>query len=158
MAYLFILALELFFILIKSKRNIHGINIFNHDFLYTAYADDTYFFLKDLDSVKKVLEMLNQFYMVLGLRLNFSKYEIAGIGSLKDAKVALCGQKSLDLTKESIKILGVHISYNKKLPDDINFCMAVKNICNVIKLWRLRHLSLEGNTTIFKSLALSKIL
>ena len=54
--------------------------------------------------------MLNQFYMVSGLRPNFSKCEIAGIGSLKDAKVALCGLKSLDLTKESIKILGVHIS------------------------------------------------
>ena len=82
---------------------------------------------------------------------------IAGIGSLKDAKVALCGLKSLDLTNESIKILGVHISYNAKLQDDINFCMTVKNICNVIKLWRMRHLSLEGKITIFKSLALSKI-
>ena len=101
--------------------------------------------------------MLNQFYMVSGLRPNFSKCEIAGIGSLKDAKVALCGLKSLDLTKESIKILGVHISYNKKLQDDINFCMTVKNICNVIKLWRMRHLSLEDKITIFKSLALSKI-
>ena len=157
LAYLFILALELFFILIKSNKNIHGINIFNHDFLYTAYADGTTFFLKDLDSVKNVLEVLNQFYMVSGLRPNINKCEIAGIGSLKDAKVALCGLKSLDLTKESIKILGVHISYNKKLQDDINFCMTVKHICNVIKLWRIRHLPLEGKTTIFKSLALSKI-
>ena len=114
-AYLFILALELFFILIKSNKNIHGINIFNHDFLYTAYADDTTFSLKDLDSVKNVLEMLNQFFMVSGLPPNFNKCEIAGIGSLKDAKVALCGLKSLDLTKESIKILRVHISCNKKL-------------------------------------------
>ena len=79
LAYLFILALELFFILIKSNKNIHGINIFNHDFLYTVYADDTTFFLKDLDSLKNVLEMLNQFYMVSGLRPNFSKCEIAGI-------------------------------------------------------------------------------
>ena len=35
--------------------------------------------------------------------------------------------------------------------------MTVKNISNVIKLWRMRHLSLEGKITIFKSLALSKI-
>ena len=47
--------------------------------------------------------MLNQFYMVSGLRPNFSKCEIAGIGLLKDAKVAPGGLKSLDLTKESIK-------------------------------------------------------
>ena len=157
LAYLFISALKIFFILIKSNKNIHGINIFNHDFLYTAYADDTNFFLKDLDSVKNVLEMLNQLHMVSGLRSNFSKCEIDGIGSLKDAKVAFCGLKSSYLTKESIKILVVHISYNKKLQDDINFCMTVKNICNVIKLWCMRHLSLECKITIFKSLALSKI-
>ena len=96
--------------------------------------------------------------MVSVLRPNFSKCEIAGIGSLKDAKVALCGLKSLDLTKESFQILGLRISYNKKLQDDVNFCMTVKNICNVIKLWRMRHLSLEGKITIFKSLTLSKIL
>ena len=47
--------------------------------------------------------MLNQFYMVSGLRPNFSKCEIAGIGSLKDAKAAPCGLKSLDLTKEALK-------------------------------------------------------
>ena len=47
--------------------------------------------------------------------LIMTKFEIAGICSLNDAKVALCGLKSLDLTKESIKNLGAHISYNKKL-------------------------------------------
>ena len=45
-AYLFALAWALFFIL-KSNSSIHGINIFNHDFLYAAYADDTTVFLKD---------------------------------------------------------------------------------------------------------------
>ena len=70
--------------------------------------------------------MLNQFCMVSKLRPNFRKCEIAGIGSLKDAKAVLCGLKSLNLTKESIKILGVHISYDKKLQDGINFCMTVK--------------------------------
>ena len=49
LACLFALALELFFILINFNKNIPGINIVNYDFLYTAYADDTIFFLKDLD-------------------------------------------------------------------------------------------------------------
>ena len=57
--------------------------------------------------------MLDQFDMVSALHPNFSKCEIAGICSLKDAKVVLCELKSLDLNKESIKILGVHISYKK---------------------------------------------
>ena len=76
------------------------------------------FFLKDLDSVKNVLEMRNQFYRISGLHPYFSKCKIAGIFSLKDAKVALCGLKSLDFTKDSIKILDAHIPCNKKLQDD----------------------------------------
>ena len=40
-AYLFIIALEIIFAIIKSNPNIKGLNIFNHNYLYTAYADDT---------------------------------------------------------------------------------------------------------------------
>ena len=39
--YLFILILEIVFTLIKTNNNIEGFNIFNHNFLYTAHADDT---------------------------------------------------------------------------------------------------------------------
>ena len=67
--------------------------------------------------------------------------------------------KSLDLTKESIKTLGVHISNNEKLQDDISFFTAVKIICNVIKLWRMRHeASTEDTITTFKPLAISAII
>ena len=46
-AYLFILVLEIVFNLIKQNKDIHGLSLFDHTFLYTAYADDTTFFLKD---------------------------------------------------------------------------------------------------------------
>ena len=154
---MFVLALEIFFILITTNNNIQGIEIFNHEFLYTAYADNTTFFVKDLNSVKVILSSLDQFYTFSGLRPNLSKREIVGIGVVKDANVVLCGLKSVNLTKESIKILGVHLSYNEKLQNELNFCTTIKNICNVIKLWRMKHLSLEGKITIFKSLAISKI-
>ena len=44
-AYLFILVLEVVFAVIKS--NIDKLRIFEHDFLYTAYADDTTFFVEN---------------------------------------------------------------------------------------------------------------
>ena len=46
-AFLFILALEILFLLIKTKAEIAGLTIFDHCYLYSAYADDTTFFLKD---------------------------------------------------------------------------------------------------------------
>ena len=45
-AYLFILVLEIPFILIKTDNNIEGLNKFNHNFLHTVYADDTTFLYK----------------------------------------------------------------------------------------------------------------
>ena len=47
-AYFFILALEIFFIMIKANKNTHGLNIFDDEYLYTVYGDDATFFLEDL--------------------------------------------------------------------------------------------------------------
>ena len=73
------------FNLIKRNKNIHGLSFFDHTFLYTAYADDTTFFLKDKKSVKKVMNVFDTFSIYSGLKLNKSKCEIAGISILKDA-------------------------------------------------------------------------
>ena len=51
-AYLFIIALEVFFALIKNKVDIKGIDLFDDTFLFTAYVDDSTFFLKDMSPVK----------------------------------------------------------------------------------------------------------
>ena len=99
--------------------------------------------MKDLNSVKVILSSLGQFYTFSGFGPDLNKCKIAGIGVLKDANLALCGLKSVNLTKQSITILGVHLSYNEKLQNELKFCTTIKNICNVIKLWRMRHLSLE---------------
>ena len=122
----FILALDVLFTLIKSNKDVSGLKIFDHDFLYTAYADDTTFFLKDLKSAEYVLSNLKLFSNVSGLKPNLDKSEIAGIGVLKNVNVALCGMKPVNLMKQTIRILGVHISYNKKLQDNLNFQTVIK--------------------------------
>ena len=43
---------------------------------------------------------------------NNSKCEICGIGVKKGDKTALCGFRNVDLTTDSIKVLGVYFSYN----------------------------------------------
>ena len=73
-AYLFILVLEVVFAVIKSNQNIdqmqtviksnqniNKLRIFEHDFLYTAYADDTIFFVKNQTSVIEILKIFDKF-------------------------------------------------------------------------------------------------
>ena len=64
-AYLFTLALEIFFIMIKTNKNTH-----------TAYANNTTFFLEDISFIKVVLKGLQCFSSFSGLYLNFTKCEI----------------------------------------------------------------------------------
>ena len=45
---------------------------------------------------------------------NISQCEIARTGALKGIHVAACGLKSIELTSDTVKILGVYFSYNKK--------------------------------------------
>ena len=54
-AILFIFALEVSFILIKTNSKIKGLDIYGHNLLYTAYADDSSFFFKNKKSVVKAL-------------------------------------------------------------------------------------------------------
>ena len=72
--------------------------------------------------------------------------------------LALCGMDCIDLTKTTIKLLGIHFSYNKKLETEENSIRNVRKIEKVLKLWRMRNLSVEGKITIFKTLAISKII
>ena len=146
------------FNLIKQNKDIHGLSFFDHTFLYTAYADDTTFFLKDKESVKKVMNVFDTFSIYSGLKPNKSKCKIAGIGVLKGVSMELCGMECIDLTKNSVKILGIHFSYNKKIENEENFIKLIKKIENVLKIWRIRNLTVQGKITIFKTLAISKVI
>ena len=81
--YLFIPVLEVVLCAIKSKVNIKGLNIFNRDFLYTVEVDETTFFLKDKNSVFKILNIFHKFSLVFRAKPNTTKCEIVGMGALK---------------------------------------------------------------------------
>ena len=144
--------------LIKNHKNTKDIKMFENTFLYTAYAEDSTFFLKDENSVTELLSTINYFSSSAGLKPNLSKNKETGIGALKGVKVAICGMKRIDLNEKAITILGVLLSYDKNLQLENNFRKTILNIKRILKMWRLRNLTLEGKIIIFKSLALSKII
>ena len=45
----------------------------------------------------------------------------------------LCGMKCIDLTNNSMKILDIHFSYNKKIENEEKFIKLIKKIENVFK-------------------------
>ena len=84
-------------------------------FLLSAYADDTTFFLSDLDSVKAVFDTFDEFSKFSGMKINQSKCELAGIGVKNSVLTALTGVKNVFLLNSCIRVLGVNFTYNTKL-------------------------------------------
>ena len=139
-----------------NNEDIKSLKILGNTFLYTAYADDTTFFLKNLGSIKELLNTISLFSSFSGLKPNLSKCEVAGIGLLKGVKVAVSEIKCIELTKDAIKILGIFFSYSKNIELEQNFKKTIIVIEKVLRMWRRRNLTLEGKIIIFKTLALSK--
>ena len=93
--------MEGLFALIKNKVDIKGIDLLDNTCLFTAYTDDLTFFLKDISSVKLLVETVKEFSRFSGL-----KCQIAGLPPPKGFLEAVCGLKIVDLTNGAIKILG----------------------------------------------------
>ena len=122
-AYLFIIVLEILFIMIRSNPNIKGLKLCNFEYKLTAFADDTTFFCSDLNSAKLIIDNFGIFSKYSDLITNTDKCEICGIGVKRGEKIALCGMKYVNLLTDSIKILGIHYSYNSEIVNIIIFLM-----------------------------------
>ena len=104
-----------YFRMIKINPKLKDLNIFNHNYLYSAYAGDKIFFLNAQRSIRELLKTFKLFSKFSGLKPNTLICKDGGICSLKGIKMTVCGIKCIDLTTETIKILGVAFSYNQKL-------------------------------------------
>ena len=67
------------------------LQFFSHTFLYSGYADDTTFFLRNKKSGTEVIKTFDKFSLFSGLKINNTKCGIAGIGVKKGVKMELCG-------------------------------------------------------------------
>ena len=82
-AYLFIIAWEIIFRTTKSNSNITSFNVFNHNYLHNAYADDKTFFLNDQKSIR---ELMKTFKL-------YSKFSSLKPNTLKVQSYKLCNNK-----------------------------------------------------------------
>ena len=115
------------------------------------------FFLENKESIEELVKAFTLFSSFSGLKPNISKCEICGLGPLKGVEMAVCGMQTADLTKDVTRILGIYLSYNINLMNQKKCCKAVTSIYFILKLWRMRNVSIEGKIVVFKTLNISKL-
>ena len=72
--------------------------------------------------------------------------------------MALCGMECINLTDDVIKVLGIYFFYNKKIEQEKNFLNHIVKIQNILRLWNLRNLTIEGRIVVIKSLVILKLI
>ena len=72
--------------------------------------------------------------------------------------MVVCGMRCIGLNIDMLKILGTHFSYNEKLKEEKKFYKIVIDMQRVLKIWKMRKLTLKGKIVTFKTIAISKII
>ena len=142
--HIFLHFLQRYFYVNKNIRNIKVIKQFEKGFLCTAYAGDSTFFLKGKNSIQELLNI----HLLYGF-----KAKLARIGALKGVEVVICGIKCVDLTRETIKILGVFFSYDRNLQLESKFKKTILSTERNLKMWRRWNLTLKDKIIISKTVS-----
>ena len=126
--YLFVTAVEILAIAIRSQDDIKGIKLNKLETKLLQFADDTTVVLSDLDSAQALFVLLDCFEKVSGLKLNVAKTEAMWIGSLQNCENEPLGVK----WKTCVKFLGIFITYDVQILVEKNFKQRLKKIRNAI--------------------------
>ena len=129
--------MEVLFTLIKNSQLIQGLDILNYRLIYSAYAGEFTFFLRNIDSMKDLARAFRLFSSFFYFSPNLRYFENAGTRSLKGVKRAVCCMKNIDLTKESVLIIGISLSYNKTIKKELSVRTTTSKTQAVLNLWRM---------------------
>ena len=133
--------------------DIRGININQNVQIKMAfeYADDISCFVQDVASSKKIINTLEDFQICSSMKVNYDKTEAMWI-----AKSIFNKEKPLPLSwTDCVKILGVHLTYDDKVMNKLNFEDKLKSLKQLIALWKQRDLTHLGKIVIMKSFGFS---
>lgn len=150
---LFILAVELLAIWIRSAPSVDGISVAGQQVRISQYADDTTLFIRDSASLDALMHIINTFADFSGLRINYQKSYLLLLGNFLHPPSSIHGIKVV----EQITILG--ITFTNRMTEELHYelnykpkLQRIKEICNA---WINRSLSMKGKVVLITSLLIS---
>ena len=151
---LFILAVELLAVKIRQDPDYRGISLPDgQEVKISQFADDTTIITENVESLKPYLQILDRFGNISGSKLN-KKTKAMWMGSMKDSNLKVLDSKT---TKEPIKVLGVHLSYNTYKCTEEHFHAKIKKMKTKLNLWLSRDLTIYGKSLLAKALGISQL-
>ena len=114
------------------------------------FADDLTAFLLNDNSLLKIFELLKGFGECSGLKINHDKSEIMLLRDFAHSSLNHSLFKSVKI-KASVKILGIHFTYDYRIKQKMNFEELINSIKDKLRIWRWRDLTIIGRIQIVKT-------
>ena len=154
--YIFILCAELLSLKIRSSSKIKGIKINDVEHKLTQFADDTTIILDGSEySLNESLNVLAQYTLISGLKVNFNKTKVVWIGKKKYSSDTIKTKWKLSWNQNSFEMLGIkfHVDLHKII--EINYKQKITKMMSIIRNWKRRNLTPIGKITVVKALIMS---
>ena len=156
---LFVLAVELLAIKIRSEKTIKGITIRansnNVTIKIQQFADDTTLYLCDLEDLENTLRQFHNFANISGLKISVTKSEVMWLGQNKHRDDKPFNLKWVKQTK----ILGIIFKSDKPANEiEENWLGKIDNIKRIMQQWARRNLSIYGKILIAKTFLISQFI
>ena len=114
--YLFVICIELLSYSISTNNNIKGIDFEGNEIKSSHFADDATFVLDgSKESFEALINTLDNYSNVSGLKLNSSKCNVLRSGSLENTNVFYLKDRKFQWSSEKASALGVVFNNNKTM-------------------------------------------
>ena len=112
--YLFIIAIEILSYKVTTSESIKGIKMFGEEFKKSLFADDASFILDgSLKSLENLIDILDNFSYISGLKLNAKKCQILRIGASKQQEFEYLKHRKFKWSSTEATALGMTFTTKK---------------------------------------------
>ena len=113
--YLFIICIELLLHKISTTEDIKGIFFTNMGFKKSLFADDASFILNgSFKSFQTLIDILDNFSYISGLKINAKKCQVLRIGSMTKSNVVYLKDRKFQWSSTEASSLGMTFGTNKE--------------------------------------------
>lgn len=113
--------------------------------------------LKDTNSLKKAIEIINKFSKMAGPKLNLGKTECLLTGSFIEIYANENSIHGVKINKNSVRSLGIYLGHNYKECYEKNWTSKLEKLERILSVWKRRNLTIFGKCTVVNTLAISKL-
>ena len=152
---MFIIYIELLSNAVRKNKDINGIRVAGREYKTSLFADDVAFIMNGTSkSFETLINIMENFSYVSGLRLNASKCQVLRIGTLRNTDVHHLNKRKFSWSSDEASYLEMTFHTNKQNIFLANLDPRIKKFEKCLQQWQYRKLTLMGKNVVIKNFAL----